>query len=179
MDGLPIPLPTVDYDDPIQTSSLGNPSHHPNSAAEYPANKTYQSTKLAPPSQINTVTQPMIEEIKPLGANRGSYLEYRLHLRKIRKRMTPRKHLHNQTPQTPNIRLPSITRLLHHLRRHPIHTPLQTRSMRMMWRRCRQQIRLYLLRDAEIGDFDDSLVIDEDVGAFDVAVDDVPFVQVV
>jgi len=51
--------------------------------------------------------------------------------------------------------------------------------MRMMWRRCRQQIRLYLLRDAEIGDFDDSLVIDEDVGAFDVAVDDVPFVQVV
>jgi hypothetical protein len=51
--------------------------------------------------------------------------------------------------------------------------------MRMVNRRRRQKIRFYLFRDSEIGDFDDSLVIDEDVGTLDIPMNDVSFVQVV
>ena len=38
---------------------------------------------------------------------------------------------------------------------------------------------LHFLRNTEIGDFDATLVVDKDVGALDVAVNNVTFVQVV
>jgi hypothetical protein len=45
--------------------------------------------------------------------------------------------------------------------------------------RRRKKIRFDLFRNSKIGDFDDSLVIDEDVRALDIPMNDVSLVQVV
>jgi hypothetical protein len=51
--------------------------------------------------------------------------------------------------------------------------------MRMVNRRRRKKIRFDLFRNSKIGDFDDSLVIDEDVGTLDIPMNDISLVQVV
>lgn len=49
----------------------------------------------------------------------------------------------------------------------------------MVNRRRRKKIRFDLFRDSEIGDFDDSFVIDEDVSTLDIPMNDVSLMEIV
>ena len=98
-----------------------------------------------------------------------------LHLGEVRPGVRASKHLDDETPKGPYVGLACVTRLLDNLRCHPINTPLEARSVNFG---SRKQIVVDALRDAKVGDLNPALVVDEYVGALDVAVDDLARVEV-
>ena len=119
----------------------------------------------------------------------AAHLEYGLHLRELRPRVFAGEHLDDETADAPDVRLVGVRGLLHDLGCHPEHGALQGRPVCLIaYERYRHHVQnggfpapgqgsltsTRLLGDTEVRDLDAALVVDEDVSALDVAVDDVP-----
>lgn len=99
--------------------------------------------------------------------------------------MLAREHFDNKATKTPNIRLARVRGLLDNLRGHPEYRALQRWSVVLGQGYAHQHISdehprdvkrartvFDFFRDAKVGKFDPTLVINEDVRTLDVTVDD-------
>ena len=87
-------------------------------------------------------------------------------------------HLYNQTSQGPNIRFSGVAGLFDDFGCHPEDASLEGGAVDVSLLRLEDSARFDAFGDAEIGDFDDAFVVDKDVGALDVAVDNILAVEV-
>lgn len=91
-------------------------------------------------------------------------------------------HLDNKTSQTPNVGLLGVDCLLNHFRGHPVNATLHGDSVCVATSttspRTKKSRGLYPFRDTEIGDLDAALVVNKDVGALDITMDDITAVEI-
>lgn len=120
----------------------------------------------------------------------ATHFEYGLHLRELRPRVFAGEHLDDETAYAPNVRLVGVRGLLYDLGCHPKHGALQGRPVCLVaYERYRHHATFRtgdfscgqgsltgarLLGDTKVRDLDAALVVDEDVSAFNVTMDDVP-----
>lgn len=107
-------------------------------------------------------------------------LENRLQLAAIRERVRAREHFDDQTSQAPDVGFARVRGLLDDFGSHPEDGALErgTVNMSTFGGRLEEGGGFDPFRDAEVGDFDAALVVNKNIGAFDVAVDDIPAVKI-
>lgn len=123
-----------------------------------------------------------------------THAEDGLHLGEVRPGVCAREHLDDEAAEGPDVGFGRVRGLLDDFGRHPVDGALKRGPMHLgageqvcssSSQRAHRATRigskrtvLDLLRDAKVGDLDPALVVDEDVGALDVAVDDLALVEV-
>jgi len=107
-------------------------------------------------------------------------LEDRLQLAAVGEGVRAREHFHNQAAQGPDVGFAGVGSLLDDLGGHPEDGALQAGAVDVaaVFLGGEQRRGFDAFGDAEVGDLDVAFVVHEDVGAFDVPVDDVAAVEV-
>ena len=111
---------------------------------------------------------------------RVSNLENRLQLTAIRERVCSCEHFYDEAAERPDVCFTGVGGLFDDFGGHPEDGALEGGAVDVaaVFGGLEEGGGFDAFGDAEVGDFDVALVVDEDVGAFDVAVDDVAAVQV-
>jgi hypothetical protein len=99
-----------------------------------------------------------------------------LELRAIRIRVGTSEHFDDETAQGPNVRLTSVRGLFNDLRSHPKDGTLQGGAV--LSTGVEHAAGFDAFRYAKIGYFDSALIVDEHVGPFNVAVDDLAAMEI-